>query len=869
MGQAQSDEEEDDEEGEYEEEEEMEVDRLANVSRTGVLRQINTPQQPSSDQHQAKPMMLNLLKQEIVDVELSSQTTFLHVYDVHSAVQMANDYLAFYLEEISVGGAFHAGIEVFGSEWAYGKSGVSGSVPRTVEGHIYRCSIFLGKTHLTPQEFAVELHELCQIWSGKDYDILGRNCCGFACDLCERLGVGPVPAWIDRFARMLHKGRTASRAASRAAKRLMSQVNHLGEFLDLKKHGKPVSPLVETDATEDVSSSLSVPDSPLQIRVRGEDVVFESAGDMNYPGAFPKPAPTPSSKPVYVSMALHSQDDDLWKLPPVPEGVGEEGRFPVGARVEYRSISHGLWVPAKVLAYHMYSGLYDLDVKLQALEERIRWPSDVVPKTGVLEAPPAPQGVNSVMGPDVGRKSQPNFTVGESVRYSSVSAGGWIVAKVVAFHADTNLYDLDCKPEVAPEKIRWRDPSDIAVIVPFELMAEQKEHIPSPSPVEATGRGVEDSAIFPINSNVEYNSSACGWMPAKVLVYYPDMGLYDLNCKQRVPPHKIRFPAPPEAPPAECPDEATESVCSDTSTIAGDLENSSLEVTFPVGATVEYKTVNAGWILAQVVAFCSVSGLYDLDCKQKVPLTRIRWPTEVMEPIRTKAEPQELADLVLEKASQKGSPTYSVGTRVEYESASLGMWIAGEVLAFHHETGLYDLDCKQQAQPHRIRLPGLCSLEEIPLPLQELPDPAAGHQTEDISRITMALQPPGPHLLPNNIAEAEAEVSADSADGTSLKEVQLMYPMGTAVEYESATVGWMKAKVVGFNQATGLYDLDCKQMVAPSRIRYRAFFAVGATVEYYSASFGTWFPAQVIGFHAESGLYDLDCKELAHPQNIR
>merc|ERR1712206_26606 len=197
------------------------------------------------------------------------------------------------------------------------------------------------------------------------------------------------------------------------------------------------------------------------------------------------------------------------------------------------------------------------------------------------------------------------------------------------------------------------------------------------------------------------------------------------------------------------------------------------------------------------------------------------------------------------------------------------MWIAGEVLAFHHDTGLYDLDCKQQAQPHRIRLPGLCSLEEIPSPLQELPDPTAGHQTEDTSRITMALQPPGPHLLPNDIAEAEAEVPPDSASVTSLKEVQLMYPMGTAVDYESATVGWMKAKVVGFNQTTGLYDLDCKQMVAPSRIRYRAFFAVGATVEYYSASFGSWFPAKVIGFHAESGLYDLDCKEFAHPQNIR
>jgi len=48
------------------------------------------------------------------------------------------------------------------------------------------------------------LQELGPFWCGRQYDILGQNCCSFANALCERIGVGSIPPWVDRFARVLH-----------------------------------------------------------------------------------------------------------------------------------------------------------------------------------------------------------------------------------------------------------------------------------------------------------------------------------------------------------------------------------------------------------------------------------------------------------------------------------------------------------------------------------------------------------------------------------------------------------------------------------------------------------------------------------------
>lgn len=59
--------------------------------------------------------------------------------------------------------------------------------------------------------------------------------------------------------------------------------------------------------------------------------------------------------------------------------------------------------------------------------------------------------VGNAVGPSV--QGTLTFAPGQPVEYFSVSQGGWISARVVAAKP-TGLYDLDCKPDVSPQKIR-------------------------------------------------------------------------------------------------------------------------------------------------------------------------------------------------------------------------------------------------------------------------------------------------------------------------------------------------------------------------------------------------------------------------------
>jgi hypothetical protein len=51
----------------------------------------------------------------------------------------------------------------------------------------------------TPQ-IQIVLESLKADWPGASYDLLTRNCCHFCEDMAARLGVGPVPGWLNRFA---------------------------------------------------------------------------------------------------------------------------------------------------------------------------------------------------------------------------------------------------------------------------------------------------------------------------------------------------------------------------------------------------------------------------------------------------------------------------------------------------------------------------------------------------------------------------------------------------------------------------------------------------------------------------------------------
>lgn len=109
-------------------------------------------------------------------------------------------------KEAPIGGAMHAGVEVYGREWSYGGGTGSGSgivcdMPRTNKQHRFRETIVLPQTPLTQPQVVQVIGSLLERWPAEAYHWLHKNCLAFANELCELLKVGHIPAWIDRFAR--------------------------------------------------------------------------------------------------------------------------------------------------------------------------------------------------------------------------------------------------------------------------------------------------------------------------------------------------------------------------------------------------------------------------------------------------------------------------------------------------------------------------------------------------------------------------------------------------------------------------------------------------------------------------------------------
>lgn len=130
-------------------------------------------------------------------------------------------------------GVYHVGIEVNGSEYAYGatsnpgRSGVFSCIPRLSPGYQYRTTIDFGKRILVRKTWVLVQREttskqtstsfrqkvdyvdgreiirnMAHEYMGIDYDILRRNCCTFARDACLRLGIEEreIPSWFRNLA---------------------------------------------------------------------------------------------------------------------------------------------------------------------------------------------------------------------------------------------------------------------------------------------------------------------------------------------------------------------------------------------------------------------------------------------------------------------------------------------------------------------------------------------------------------------------------------------------------------------------------------------------------------------------------------------
>jgi len=102
---------------------------------------------------------------------------FLHVYDFSPVTSFLG---------LPV---FHIAVEVCDSEVAFGQSGIQVYYPGLYYPQMHLHTLLLGHTTLTAVDIAGLLNDLEKTWQGKDYQLIGKNCQGFAVDFIQRLGL--------------------------------------------------------------------------------------------------------------------------------------------------------------------------------------------------------------------------------------------------------------------------------------------------------------------------------------------------------------------------------------------------------------------------------------------------------------------------------------------------------------------------------------------------------------------------------------------------------------------------------------------------------------------------------------------------------
>lgn len=104
-------------------------------------------------------------------------------------------------------GIFHTGIEVYDMEYAFGAheystSGVFEVEPKSCPGFIFRRSIPLGSTDMSPTEFRSFMEHLSNKYHGDTYHLIAKNCNHFTNEVCMRLTGKPIPGWVNRLAKV-------------------------------------------------------------------------------------------------------------------------------------------------------------------------------------------------------------------------------------------------------------------------------------------------------------------------------------------------------------------------------------------------------------------------------------------------------------------------------------------------------------------------------------------------------------------------------------------------------------------------------------------------------------------------------------------
>eukprot|EP00929_Paragymnodinium_shiwhaense_P051405 TRINITY_DN25874_c1_g1_i1.p1 TRINITY_DN25874_c1_g1~~TRINITY_DN25874_c1_g1_i1.p1 ORF type:complete len:847 (-),score=166.16 TRINITY_DN25874_c1_g1_i1:157-2697(-) len=820
------------------------VDKLASATKTGILRQGILCADTEEENSQAPLVLIEGTKGAAVrpvstvpdlaaswtsqaapgTVRLKPEDALLHVYDLQDgAIKQANHVLTFFVDQISVGGAFHAAVEVYGSEWTYGMAGVDCAVPRAAEGHVYRCSIYLGRTELSQLEVAEVLHGFCRSWRGGEYDLLEHNCCSFAAEFSERLGVGPMPAWVDRLARLLSQGKAAGRVAGQACregaalagKEVASWAGAAGSLLlqggcGMVAQNKCAEADVDrADLASDMDFEmeqygkdgddvvLKLPNAQRGIVVRGNQVTMVSLRQGRRRSS-PKNA-------ELVYSAWHRTQ----QLSQIPEAMPALSAGPANSVDAFA-------MPATV--FHL-NGLDAGDGS---------WTDDALPTLMHLQEQKgqadelSPEGLGELPAADssalCGSESGPGKLLSASLELPSGEPVAAFSSRNSLPIPITSLVDLPASIDDGEENAEAGEVDDGAgdFAIPRTTICKKGDEVDPASPcvVYAPKALPERSpmthaleAEFPEGSEIEYLSASYGrWIAAKVVKFNKATGLYDLDCRGAAQKSSIRWPlakktgayARISSPLAEVSNLPNNQKTADAS------KKKSVEMLDLSGQAVQTIIVGPG---DAAIRIDTVPGMHN---------------------------------------SRRGSgpnQAFPIGSVVEYASETQKQWLPTNVVAYHAASGLYDLVCKAQVLEAKIRWPQDGGSFQCP-----------GKQDACDSAAQKASRTDGSPSQPS------------TRSAISINSRPQAFPLGASVEYNSNSQGWVSARVLSWHPAAGTYDLSCKAQVPFDKIR--APFKAGDIVEYESATSG-WISAKVISFACATGLYGLDCKAQVPPAKLR